>query len=458
MTPLATQNRRKGDKETVADAAVSEVGSLGVSGSGPAGKPPRLGKRSVFMVSAVAFIAINFLLSFAEPLDFDPYRFILHGWSWWTMQDLREDKGLHNVALLGSSLMVSAVATADANYLNRQLDLTQYHKASYLDSILSTTFGGKFDTFNLSAPGQMPSDAYLMLQAMVNTNQRPDVVIYGVAPRDFIDSTLGSPTDTESYRYLKRLVNTDEIASGLYRSPLPRLDWYLQKHLYLYGAATDLQMMLTDVGQVVVDRLAPKPWSATPFTWYDRRKILPSYLGAEIYPGSMMAMPVTRKQADEQFDDDTQGYKDRYKHPERSVFKTQFYFLRKLTSYCRREKIDLILVNMPLTSINLDILKPENNANYVHELENFAFDQGLAEVNLCDTSIFGLKDFHDSVHLNAFGGTKFFDLLVSRLANIQGVSGALSMAGLNLSRHNVVTSVPASGSVPALPRAVGGGK
>ncbi|MFX9680574.1 hypothetical protein ABTP05_19580, partial [Acinetobacter baumannii] len=78
----------------------------------------------------------------------------------------------------------------------------------------------------------------------------------------------------------------------------------------------------------------------------------------------------TRKQADEQFDDDTQGYKDRYKHPETSVFKTQMYFLRKLTSYCRREKIDLILVDMPLTKINLDILKAENHANYVRELEN----------------------------------------------------------------------------------------
>jgi hypothetical protein len=420
----------------------SEVGST----SALSVKPPRLGKRSVFMVSVVAFIAINFLLSFAEPFDFDPYRFLLHGWSWWTMQDLRNDKGLHNVALLGSSLMVSAVATADANYVNHPLDLTQYHKASYLDHVLSTSFGGKFDTFNLSAPGQMPSDAYLMLQAMVNTSQRPDVVIYGVAPRDFIDSTLGSPTDTESYRYLKRLVNTDEIASGLYRSPLPRLDWYLQKHLFLYGSALDLQMLLGDVAQVVVDRLVPRPWSSTPFTWYDRRKILPSYLGAEIFPGAMMSVPVTRDQADKQFDDDTQNYKDRYKHPEIAVFKTQFYFLRKLTAYCRREKIDLILVNMPLTQINLNILKADNHANYVRELEKFAFEQGLAEINLCDLSLFHQTDFHDSVHLNAFGGTKFFDQLVTRLGNIQGTSGALTMAGLDLARHKGAAGVGVGGS------------
>ncbi|MDR3614895.1 MAG: hypothetical protein P4L53_15150 [Candidatus Obscuribacterales bacterium] len=433
MTILASREFVKEEAEVAATSASSV-------------KPPRLGKRSVFMVSAVAFIAINFLLSFAEPFDFDPYRFLLHGWSWWTMQDLRSDKDLHNVALLGSSLMVSAVATADANYLNHPLDLTQYHKASYLDHVLSTAFGGKFDTFNLSAPGQMPSDAYLMLQAMVNTSQRPDVVIYGVAPRDFIDSTLGSPTDTESYRYLKRLVNTDEIASGLYRSPLPRFDWYLQKHLFLYGSALDLQMMISDVVQVVVDRLVPRPWSSTPFTWWDRRRILPSYLGAEIFPGSMMSVPVTRDQADRQFDDDTQNYKDRYKHPETAVFKTQFYFLRKLTAYCRREKIDLILINMPLTQINLDILKAENHANYVRELEKFAFEQGLAEINLCDLSLFNLKDFHDSVHLNAFGGTKFFDQLVTKLGKIQGTSGALKMAGLELDRRkNISASASAAG-------------
>src|ERR1700712_1852602 len=113
------------------------------------------GYQSVFMLAFVAYAAINLYMSFAGPIDFDPYKYIYRGWSWWIFNDLRQNPQPHNVALLGSSLMVSAVAGTDANFLNEKIDLTKYHKASYLDDRLQAKFGGKFNTFNLSAPGQM---------------------------------------------------------------------------------------------------------------------------------------------------------------------------------------------------------------------------------------------------------------------------------------------------------------
>ena len=78
--------------------------------------PPRAGKHCRFIVAALLFIAINAGLSFGTPFDFDPYKFVYKGWAWWTMQALKSDTELHNVALLGSSLVVSAVSNCDANH------------------------------------------------------------------------------------------------------------------------------------------------------------------------------------------------------------------------------------------------------------------------------------------------------------------------------------------------------
>src|SRR5207253_2325947 len=134
---------------------------------------------------------------------------------------------LHNGTLLCSSPVVSAISACEANYHGETFDLSSYHKASFLDHKLRTKFGGTFNTYNLSAPGQMPSDAYLMLRAMVNSANRPDVVIYGIAPRDFMDCTLQNPADTEPFRYLTRLVNIDTVSNHYFRSPWAKLDYYL---------------------------------------------------------------------------------------------------------------------------------------------------------------------------------------------------------------------------------------
>ena len=71
--------------------------------------------RSVFGVAFVIFVLLNIYCSFSNPFRFDPFKYSYRGWAWWTMNDLkRSAENVHNVAVLGSSLMVSAVAGTDA--------------------------------------------------------------------------------------------------------------------------------------------------------------------------------------------------------------------------------------------------------------------------------------------------------------------------------------------------------
>lgn len=395
--------------------------------------------KSLFILAFAIFVAINFYFSF-RPLNFDPYKFNYHGWAWWTMNDLKNSTEVHNIAMLGSSTMVSAIASSDANYLNQLLDLTTYHKVSYFDHLLSSSFNGTFDSFNLAAPGQMPSDAYLSLKAMVDSAHRPDIVIYGVAPRDFIDSTLSSPYDTEPFKYFSRLVNIDDVAFAVFRSPFTKLDWLLQRAVYLYGYCLDFRLSLAEIAQSSIDYLLPKPYSNHPFTWWDRVHILPNYLPADIQPKAMIAGPIDRKTAESRFSDNTIEYQRRYRSPDPHTYKTQMYFLRKLAQFCHRERIEFILVNMPITDYNIGMLQPGIYMKYIQSLQEFAVNNNITFYNLCDITRYPRQDFHDSVHLNAFGGKKFFDDLAKAIVKDKRSSTVTAMSGSQLTTHRALAS------------------
>ena len=431
-------------QETAPDMVTPAVQSTGIapvaSNDVTVGVEPAVAARpriwwvkSTFALAAAAFVVINCMLAFFTPFDFDPYKFNYHGWAWWTMADLKDNPRIHNVTLLGSSTMVSALAGCDANHLGKPLDLTRHHQSKYLEHRLTDQYKGEFSIFSLAAPGQMPSDAYLALKAMVTMHNRPDVVIYGVAPRDFIDSTLSSPADTEPFKYLTRFVTLDEVANQFFRNPMAKLDWQLQRFVYLYGTSLDFRLASTDATRSFLDRALPMPSTPTPFSWWDRQRLLPNYLPAEIQSTGIMAQPM--KESDRKFIDNTAEYQQRYKYPDQHTFKTQLGFLSKLARFCHKERIELIIVNMPITFYNAHMLPEGVYANYEFKLRELAMYEKCSYFNLADFVRFNQVDFHDTVHLNAFGGRKFFDDVVQAIASNERTRSAVHLTGVQMQAH-----------------------
>jgi hypothetical protein len=279
----------------------------------------------------------------------------------------------------------------------------------------------------------MPSDAYLSLRAMVSTSSRPDVVIYGVAPRDFVDSMLNGPNDTDHFKYLTRFVNIDDVATHEFRSPWSKLDWCLQRLVFLYGNSLDFRLAFGDASTDALNKVVPQPWTNHPFTWWDRTRILPRYMPAEIHPEAVVSNPL--KPSEIKFSDNTVEYKRRYLQPDPDTFHTQMYFLRKIGEFCQRERIQLVLVNMPIMQSNIELLDTSTYHKYLTELTKFAWNTGCIYYDLCDFPRYSKSDYHDTVHLNAFGGKKLFDALVAALQNDPNASNALAMSGMQLQRN-----------------------
>ncbi len=66
----------------------------------------RSGMRAAATWAMLIFCLGNFALSFYNPIDFDPYKYLYRGWTWWGFNEMKKTNLVHNVALLGSSLMV----------------------------------------------------------------------------------------------------------------------------------------------------------------------------------------------------------------------------------------------------------------------------------------------------------------------------------------------------------------
>src|SRR5262245_1129721 len=113
----------------IAEAPALEREEIKADVKEPAAPPPHEhhhahlgGFASRAVIAMLAFFLVNVGCSFFAPVEFDRYKYPFHGWAWWVFNDLRNDKEMHNVALLGSSLTVSANAGCDANFLNVPLD------------------------------------------------------------------------------------------------------------------------------------------------------------------------------------------------------------------------------------------------------------------------------------------------------------------------------------------------
>lgn len=389
---------------------------------------------SAAIFALLAYGGINAGLKLLNVAPADKLDFPYHGWTYWSMRAIDQlDKHRRNIVLLGSSLVVTAVSECDATEQNKILDLCFYRNAEYLDKQLRAQFGRDYCTLDLSVPGQNPSDAYLTLKAALKRGIKPGAVIYGVAPRDFIDATLKDSTDTEPYRYLSRVSDIDDCADDLITTPEAKLDWVLQKYVYLYGMAPKIAAWTKATFTPVTESAllaATKPFRqmimTTPLT-----AMIPDQQSFDLAPGTRRAHPAKRSGP---YFDNVDDYKNRYRNPDLARYQQQMKFLEKLVGLCQSNDIEIVLANMPITEKNWKILKPSWQEKYMADLADLAARHDAVFLDECKFDRYEQADYRDTVHLNAFGAKKFIDGLVLSFSSHPQATRAIVSSGALMSR------------------------
>jgi len=373
---------------------------------------------SYVFIGALAFLLIDGSLKIATTINphvwpMNPMQTAYRSWVWWGARDLEREKQPPDIALLGSSLMMAAFHGGDAALLNVPQNWAFHHKSVLLERLLKARFNRDYSTFVLALGGEMASDAYAITSSLLTGAKQPKMIIYGIAPRDFMDHALGSPASTEVFRFMSRLGDLSDVASDAHGNAWELGEYYAGQGSFIYTHRPDFIYVQHRLANEAVRKLCGyKDMDFVHCPMMIRRQAfadLPENTG----PNEVMVSPPSA--SDKIFVDNSGEYKFRYKNPNLKQFNNQMGYLERMLKLADNQGIKVILVNMPLTKENVDLMPPNFYDNYMKIVERLAVTNKAQFLDLNDHQLFPKKYFGDTAHLNVPGGKHFMEVLAEKI-------------------------------------------
>ena len=305
--------------------------------------------------------------------------------------------------------MGSATAAADAQKQFKIVDPVVDRHAITLQDELSEGLQKPIKIFTLATPGCMISDSYMMSRALLKDNLKPKVVIIGVSPRDFIDSTMPYPGATDTFKFYSKYIDTSNITNAAYNDLFSLLQYW-----------TD-NLPVRKFGNKIINAITPAPQTPekTAQTQQTASSIAaqpPAQKGAlfavvgpngEVRPGQWL-VPANIPPI---WVDNTREYKNRFKTPQSASYQAEFQFFDKLLALWQANDIKTIVVLMPSLPQNRALLSNNFWQKFKQDIDVRCKQNNAFICDLSDSPIFEKSDYLDTVHLNAYGGFKLFRLI-----------------------------------------------
>jgi hypothetical protein len=142
------------------------------------------------------------------------------------------------------------------------------------------------------------------------------------------------------------------------------------------------------------------------------QKIDPTPVKSKKVETKAASQPYTAEQKRSQFAD-LPEWKERYRPANNDRFEKEKAAFQKMLDTCKQKGIRMIVVNMPITKENKDIVPKSLLDRYKNEICAMPAQYGNEMLDLDASGQFQLSDFYDSAHVNAQGGKKVQELMVS---------------------------------------------
>jgi hypothetical protein len=386
-------------------------------------------KEQRFVYALAVFVLICQLVSRSNFVAVDPLSGKRRTWTTWALESFNTRlKSAPDVVFLGSSLMLTPLNMADAQALGTRFDGASHHESNWFEAIVRHDTGRPLATFNFALPGEMPSDAFLIEKLVLKTTKKPKLIIYGVGPRDFMDSLLDSPSATDPYHWLAKLEPESAGWEFCGHTFYQKLNFFacnaLMPDKVRMQLAEDTSARLCDL----VDWCVPLPSGTSAISMKEVHKMLPNYHAMDIAAGDCMFEPYIDVSAG-RFVNNLDDYRERYAHPDWDKYETQFDFLAKTLDLANERHIKFALVAMPITSVNRGLIASSDWRAYKDRLSSLAGAKGAVFIDQTESRQFTDLDFGDTVHLNALGGLKLVELLAKKSIADPQLSEALGFKG-----------------------------
>ncbi|HEY9791037.1 MAG TPA: hypothetical protein V6D22_11595 [Candidatus Obscuribacterales bacterium] len=350
-------------------------------------------------------------------------------WTWWLARKWLEQRKAPDVVLFGSSQMGSATAACDAQHQFKVVDALLDRHAVTLEDNLQERLGHKVTVFNLAQPGAMCSDTYMASKALFTPETQPRVVIIGIAPRDFIDATMPYAAATEPYKFYSRYISAGKLTLTAYNDVTSWLqmgiDFLPCKRLgtYLQGLAAEGNVEHFDVPADPAHNTA-----------------LSAVLGAGAAEPGKWLVPANIPQS--LWMDNTKEYKHRFQRPNAPVYEAERTFFDAFLNNMQARGITVVVVGMPSLPMNRKLLKPKFWSEFRSCVAHTCALHRAQFLDLTDSPVFIKDDYLDTIHLNARGGAKLFNILANYCAADEAVVAQLNAPA----RTRIQIATPAKAS------------
>jgi hypothetical protein len=337
-----------------------------------------------------------------------------------------------SVVLMGSSLMRTAAEVSDMS-INKELRearfANDYDKATFFENQLKKDLGADVNVLNMALRGCMASDYQLIFQRAVELGKRPNFVIVATAPAEFMsnDQPLVDNTYVHQsllkYKFPQGKPFYEAAAQNVERAVAPHNLDAVEKffgYLRLHGAA-----YLSDVTGHPTDLFRAAAYKG------NKVQMLPTAYASKTRLDIEDAVSDTVKKNNPLAD--LPHYKMRYYPPNVKLYNQHEHNFGEMIRLAHETGIPLVVVNMPITAPNRDLVDPTLRNRYYRFLKDTTDKYHVTYIDMDDHNMFSLTDFEDCSHLNCRGAKKFFTALAQNLVketNLSSIAAAKSSAAL----------------------------
>lgn len=306
--------------------------------------------------------------------------------------------------LLGSSLVMYPFWTMDRDRYGAVPDILHHHDSLVLRQELKKAGFENPSVYSLAVFGQMVSDAYIYVDEYLKGDKKPEFLIYGIAPRDFNDSDLAGPMSTNTFKRLVGLENFSRYANLYLPGLQDKVDFVASHVCFFYYKRWRLQHEFEKGINKVYKALGMAP----PVEAIEQKQ--------DAQAGFMLSGT-----KDERWANSTKEYTRRYKNIAERDLSVQTGFLDRLLDVCGERGIKVVVINMPLTEDNRNLLPAGFYSSFREKVAGLANRPGVKFLDLGESKEFDVSDFWDTVHLEHGGGYKMLKHLLPNLEELRKV-------------------------------------
>lgn len=320
------------------------------------------------------------------------------------------------ILFVSSSLGVAAAYLADYEIHRDPSPLSEpaimYSHYKCLDRQISQSIGQTVRTINLSSVAALVSEDFLIAKEAVRLGSKPSLIILAIAPRDFLDhytaayhrsrlaQILLTRQASPSWDLKKSIQeNLDKLlckAWPYYSQRVEYRDLAVKKACESFNrsaslfAAIDLQV--TSKTKSAQIEKTPEP------TKQEAPRLTPLILKDDKLPEEVLV----------KFDND---YRGRYLPLDTDRWKLEMESLFQFTQFCQNERIPLLVVAMPITERNRNLLPKDFLTKHVKLVSEITKIPPTMFLDLMADPRFTPSDFSDTVHLRSKGSIKLTEII-----------------------------------------------